>query len=228
MNDLPSLCVLIPVLGRPANAPKVIAILQAATPSATFMFLCSPTDSEEITACEQLGWTIVMEKPAGQGDYAYKLNHGYQTAIDHGYEWMFLGADDLVFHDHWYELCLDAHHRGNACVIGTKDLGNKRTMNGWHSTHTLVHRDYLECGTIDEEGIILCPLYQHEFVDDEFIHTARMRRTYVGSQAIVEHNHPDWGKAEWDDTYRKAQANRTIDQALYNSRRAMFASRQGR
>lgn len=226
-----ALLVGVPVLGRPQNAAAVAANLREATPGAHIYFLCSLDDEAQQGACLDAmtkdDLLSVMPEPAGLGDFAKKHNTGYRTAVAGDYEWYFVGADDLVFHPGWFDRCLEAHRKAGACVIGTRDLGNPRTANGWHSTHFLVHRDYLECGTVDEPGKLLHEGYSHEFVDDEAVQTARARRTYATSQAVVEHLHPDWGKAEWDDTYRKAQSGRAADQALFHSRRHMWNGRRG-
>ena len=217
-----------------------MANIREVTPHAAVCFICSPGDEAEIEAIaaiddERTMYVVVHWEP-GQGDFAKKHNQTYAQAVGSdgtdglllfplfqpGWEFYCVGADDLTFHPGWYDTCLAAHERTGACVIGTKDLGNQRTMNGWHSTHFLVHRDYLECGTVDEKGKLFHEGYSHEFCDDECIATARMRRTYSPSQAIVEHNHPDWGKAAWDDTYRKAQADRAVDAELFRQRRHMF------
>ena len=226
MTDLPSLLVGVPVLGRPANAAPLVSNLRETTPSAKILFICSRQDKDEIAAINALGLTpYLVGEMSDPGQFATKHNAGYKLAVDgdfEAFEWYFCGADDLTFHAGWFEACLEAHRKTGACVIGTKDLGNQRTMTGWHATHFLVHRDYLECGTVDEDGKLLNEAYSHEFCDDECIATARWRRTYAPSLAVVEHLHPDWGKAEWDDTYRKAQADRSADRVLFESRRHLF------
>lgn len=222
----PFLRVGIPVLGRPQNAATVFESILETAPDADILFLCSPGDDAEIEACQALAGAKVevMSFAPGRGDFSLKHNRGYKSAVAEEFDWYFVGADDLRFHPGWFEACLAAHDQTGACVIGTRDLGNARTMNGWHSTHFLVHTDYAECGTVDRKDVIFTESYHHEFVDDEFIATARWRKTYATSQAVVEHLHPDWNKAEWDDTYSKAQLHRGEDQALYNQRRHMFAS----
>lgn len=219
----------VPVLGRPANAAPLAANLRETTPDARVLFIASPGDDEELDAIDATGedMLVVTWEPE-HGDYARKINAAFRLAVEEGFDWFFQGADDLLFREGWYEACLAAHRVSGACVIGTRDLGNPRTMNGWHSTHSLIHRDYLECGTIDEKGIILHPGYSHEFVDDELVATARWRRTYSSSTAIVEHLHYDWGKAAWDPTYAKAQRDRGADMELFDSRKHMFGKGHAR
>lgn len=219
-----TLAILVPVLGRPHRVRPIVDSALKATPAATVVFVCNQGDAAELRACQETveATTVVVPWRAGPGDYAKKINHGFRAmAPDH--DWVFLGADDLVFHPGWWEACLAAHERTGACVVGTNDLGNKRTDGNGHSTHSLVSAAYLECGTADREGAILHEGYDHQYVDDELVMTARSRGTYVHEAgAVVEHLHPDWGKATRDATYRKAQRATAADRTLYRSREWMW------
>lgn len=218
--------VLIPVLARPHRVAPTVASLTASlkwTP-ARAVFLCSPGDDDEIAAVRRCDADLeVVAWPLGRGDYPRKINHGFRLAADRGYEWALLAADDLHFHPGWLEAALRAHARTGCCVVGTNDLGNRRVIAGRHATHSLVHRDYLACGTVDEPGRILTERYAHWFCDDEFCQTALWRRTFVAARdSVVEHLHPAWGKADDDDTYRKGQATIEEDRQLYESRKWMW------
>lgn len=216
--------VLVPVLGRPARAAAVADSIRNAEAAAEPLFLASPGDDDEIAACSHVGWTIVVDWKAAKADYAKKMNFGYEVARARGFEWIFLGADDLVFHPGWFAACVTEAARLNACVVGTNDMGNVRTKAGFHSTHTLVHRDYLACGgVVDDPTRILCERYDHQFVDDEFVQTARARDTFVSAgNAYVEHLHPHWGKAAPDATYAKGNAHFEDDRRLYEARKGMW------
>lgn len=238
-----SLAILIPVLGRPERVAPVLESALRATPDALVLFISSPGDEAEWAAIDAAGGHgIVVDWAPGVGDYALKINLGFGIltgraptlhhlytagrpipALGQGFEWLFLGADDLVFHPGWYEACLRRADSTGACVVGTNDLGNLRTSTGQHSTHTLVNAGYWECGTADEPNRILHPGYEHEYVDDELVHTARWRGTYAHCpEAVVEHLHPDWGKGVEDATYAKARAGRNRDTQLYDERERAF------
>lgn len=222
--------VLIPVLGRPQRAGPVAESILRDDRVVPF-FLCSPSDDAEIDACRSTGArTVVVGWPAGHADYARKMNHGYQLARAEGYEWAFLGADDLIFHPGWLDACLRVWERTYVCVVGTNDLGNSRVVAGHHSTHTLVHRDYLDCGGVaDDPTRLLCEAYSHNFVDDEFVQTAMYRDAYAHAHnALVEHLHPNWRKAEDDATYRKGMERFADDQRLFDRRRRLFPPRARR
>lgn len=228
-----SVAVLIPVLGRPERVRPVFDSLVASDPRADPWFLCSPDDAEEIAALEAIPkdeWVssglrrVIVGWPPGHADYARKMNLGYELARTDGYDWVFLGADDLIFHPEWLDRCLRVWERTYACVIGTNDLGNARVIAGHHSTHTLVHTDYLECGGVaDDPTRILCEAYDHNFVDDEFVQTAMARGTYAHAHyAMVEHLHPNWAKGQEDETYRKGVRRFADDQKIFARRRSLF------
>ena len=220
----------VPVLNRPANAAPLVTSLSETTAEATLLFLLSPEDRPELLAVDELLAERVrgqvMPFGPGRGDFARKHNFGFALALAEGFDWYFVGADDLRFHPGWFEACMLEQRKSDACVIGTNDLGNVRTSRGQHSTHFLVHTDYLECGTVDEPGKLFHERYWHEFTDDECVQTAKVRRTYAHAHnAIVEHLHPDWHKAARDSTYELAQAHRREDSALYHSRKSLWGRR---
>jgi hypothetical protein len=143
---------------------------------------------------------------------------------------MLLGSDDILFHPGWFDACLAVAARipGGACVVGTNDLCNPRVKSGHHSTHPLVNRDYIACGgVIDDPTRVLPEVYGHWFVDDEFVQTAQFRGTYVHAHdALVEHFHPAFGKAENDATYDLSKETVAADRALFNRRRSLWAGRR--
>lgn len=226
-----SVAVLIPVLDRPHRVLPLLTSLNDALPPPRGRwrnlrvepwFLCSQGDAAEAAAVEAAGMApVVVPWPATRGDYARKMNYGLrETDAD----WCFLAADDLAFRPGWLEAALACHAETHACLIGTNDLGNQRVVMGHHSTHTLIHRHYLECGTIDEEGIGLHEGYWHNFVDDELVATAVHRETWaVARDAHVEHLHPSWSKAKPDETYRKGSLHFEDDRALFQARSPLWA-----
>lgn len=224
--------VLIPVLDRPGRVQPLLTSLAETSPrSVRPLFLISLGDAAEREAVElavdpRMGDRadvphVQVPWPATRGDYARKMNYGIrETKAD----WVLLAADDLRFRPGWLEAALACHAATHACVVGTNDLGNERVTSGRHSTHTLVHRHYLECGTIDEAGILLHEGYSHSFVDDELIGTAAYRETWaVAQDCHIEHLHPHWRKAPDDATYRKGQEHFEEDRALFARRQPLWA-----
>jgi hypothetical protein len=207
----------IPVLGRPERARIVHAsATEATTVEHRVLFLCSLFDQTEIRACLRTGADVeVYPEAAGPGDWAKKLNWAIGMSDE---PYILLGADDLRFHDGWAEAAL----REGAGVIGTNDLHNPRVLRGQHSTHPLVRREYAELGAIDG-GPLLHEGYDHQYVDDEVVATAKHRGEWAfAAEAKVEHLHPYFQGAPMDKTYQKGMARIAADRALFQRRRRLL------
>lgn len=219
-----SLVILIPVLRRPHRIiPVLNSIRDNTSVEHRILFIASPSDSEEIGALQttkDVDFVVMDRDYEGRGDYQRKINYGYQITTE---PYIFLGADDLSFHPGWFEHAVQ-HMRGRVGVVGTNDLGNPRVKAGQHSTHSLVSRSYVDAwGTIDEKGKILHEGYPHEWCDDEFIGTARKRRAVAfAKNSIVEHLHPNWGKATLDLIYARQGERMKQGQELFRRRSRLW------
>jgi hypothetical protein len=221
---MPEILVAVPVLGRPQMAAQLVeSCREGTTVDHRIMFLCSPGDTDEIDACRatEADEVHVVTWQPGPGDYAKKINYAVRASEE---PWILMGADDICFCPGWAENALQCGQRGRAGVIGTQDWGNPRVMAGFHSTHPLVRRSYIEEeGTIDEPGKMLHEGYHHAFCDDELCGTAMWRRKWVFcAESEVPHNHPDWGLSPWDSTYEKGRASINEDRELFMSRKHMW------
>lgn len=219
--------IIVPVLRRPHRVAPLLESIDAATPEPhRVLFVASPEDEAEQKAIAAAGADVlVLDSPAGRGDYARKINLAYTVTDD---PLLFLGADDLCFHRGWLEAAVAAM-TGDVGAVGTNDLGNARVVRGDHATHFLVTRAYADRGTIDEPGKILHEGYCHNFVDDEFLATARLRGAVaMAPESHVEHLHPNWGKAPHDETYERGQAGFEVDRRHFNHRRHLWGQRERR
>lgn len=218
------IALLIPVLGRPQNAQPLVDSIHANTRTEhNIVFLASRGDDDQIEACRRTNAITVLVE-GGDCEYARKINEG--CTIDYWGtppEWVFLGADDLDFHDGWDLEAIAEHERTGKPVIGTNDCANPTVMAGRHSTHTLVHRSYIERGSIDDAAKLLHDGYSHNWVDNEFIDTARFRDAFsFAAESHVAHRHPIWHTAPDDDVYAKGRAGFHKDRRLYLSRRRLW------
>jgi hypothetical protein len=138
---------------------------------------------------------------------------------------LFTGADDLHFHPGWYEAARTmVTHDPRIGVVGTADLGNARTMDGTHSTHSLVARWYADAGgSVDADHQIYHEGYAHFFCDDELIQTAVARGAYAHAlDAVVEHLHPQVGKSADDATYHRGRATAPLARRRFRKRRPLW------
>ena len=214
-----NLAILVPVLRRPHRVKPLMDSIKRATPDARVVFITDPGDYEEhcAIAVERTPKTTVLTTG---GNYAHKINRGFEHCSE---RLLFLGADDLEFHPGWLEACVEKLEEG-ADVVGTQDLCNPAVIRGEHATHFLVMRDYVELlGTIDEAGKILHEGYEHEYVDNELIETAKARGVYAfANDAVVEHLHPLVGKAPTDELYDRMPARMKTGKAVYDKRRHLW------
>ncbi len=216
--------ILIPVLGRPLNAQKVAqSIFDHTKVPHMSIFLCSRGDYAEIDACRKTGSVVWLCEEDG---YAHKINVGCKVDLGSQSEFVFLGADDLAFHDEWDIEAISRYHETDKPVIGTNDMGNPTVIAGRHATHSLVHRSYLERGTIDDPTILLHEGYDHNWVDTEFIETAMMRDAFTFCfSSHVEHLHPIWRKGPMDVIYKRGQRRYHQDNRLFRERRRLWRER---
>lgn len=220
-----SVVVLVPVLNRPQAAIPLAASLRA-TSTAFLVFLMTAGDRREQHAIRAVQKRfdhveeVVVPFALGPGDYARKINHGVEVTSE---DWIFQGADDLRFHPGWVEAALDAADHTGCRVIGTNDLCNPRVIRGGHSTHSLVHRSYVEeIGTVDVPGKMLHEGYRHNFCDDELVTAAKGRGEFISAGgARVEHLHPNCADVEVDQTYQRA-----LDPSGFEADRSVFRARR--
>lgn len=209
------------MLGRPHRVEALLESLAAVTENYRVLFLLTPGDTDVIGAVENAGgdWVGVEHRP--RGDYARKINAGYRATTE---PLLFLAADDLRFHPFWLERASSLLADPRVGVVGTNDLGNRRVMRGDHATHALVRRSYVDVhGTIDEPGKILHEGYAHEYVDDELVGTAKHRGAWAfAPDSVVEHLHPQWGKAPNDPMYDAQTERMRVSRHLFIRRRRLW------
>ncbi len=219
--------ILIPVLRRPHRVMPVVESALENTPDATVFFIATDGDGPELDAIEEAraAYACVLYgivPPSRYGDYARKINYGYRHTDE---EFMLFAADDVEFHPGWFESAV-ALMSDEVAVVGTQDLANRRVLRGEHATHPLVARWYVDqVGTIDERGKALHEGYLHEFVDDEFVETAKAREVWAFCHdSVVEHLHPAVGKAAMDDLYAEEPRRMVQGRILFQRRRKLWTS----
>jgi len=209
--------ILVPVLRRPHRIRPLLDSIDRATPEPhRVCFIPSPDDLPEKEAIREAGGEILLEDGGG---YARKINRAASATEE---PLLFLAADDLHFHPGWLAEAKRLLTEGIG-VVATNDLCNPRTMRGELATHPLVTRDYVELGTIDEPGKLMHESYPHEYADAELTETAKHRKAFAyAPNAIVEHLHPDAGKAPTDALYAARPERMRTGQRIFRTRRALW------
>ena len=183
--------VLVPILGRPPHA-MIDSLEQSTETEFKVFFICSPGDEtvEECRIYDRYVTWVVEWKP-GRADFAKKINWAYARTSS---PWIFTGADDLRFHPDWDTEALRL--ADPALVIGTNDLHNPAVQADDVRHPLLIARVYIETygGTYDGSGAVFSEVYDHQFVDTEFVEVAKQRKRWIfAERSVVEHLHPVWG-----------------------------------
>jgi hypothetical protein len=143
-------------------------------------------------------------------------------------DWIFLAADDVRFHPGWDTEAMDCHNITGMMVIGTNDLHHPEVVAGRGSTHWFVKKEYLDTygGTMDRSYPVLFN-YKHNYVDAEFIETAKAHKQFIScSKSVVEHMHPAWGLGEMDEAYQKNIDTSAEDALTFESRKHLWQGYQ--
>lgn len=215
------LAILVPVLGRPHRVKPLLDSIEATTPGARVLFLADPDDEAEIEAIEResIRGDLCVKMDTQGGNYATKINRGVGLTSE---SYLFTGADDLHFTPGWFEVARRLATDAIGC-IGTQDLCNRRVIRGEHATHFLLTRAYAEQPCIDGSPGPIFQGYEHEFVDDELIGTARHRSAYAfAADAVVEHLHPQAGKAPSDALYAAQGERMERSRPLFEERSRLW------
>lgn len=221
--------VIVPVLGRAHQIEPLLESLAAVTTTDyRVTFVCSAGD-EALDICKATEADVIVTTwEPGRGDFAKKVNLGYRATEE---EILFQAATDLRFFPNWDTEGLRVARVTGAGVIGTNDLGNALVRRGHHSTHSFFTRAYIEeyGGTTDGTGEVFSEVYDHQYVDNEFVQVAMSRQMWAfANRSIVEHLHPLWNKGEMDETYEKAFREADADSQLYLQRIRTFRHRRHR
>lgn len=223
--------VVVPVLNRQKNVAPFLNSFLANTPKdrAEVLFVTSNSCQDEINEIKKFEGPIhIGIAPDEVLSWAKRINWGINysennTKLDSPSTWVLCAADDVVFHPNWLEEAEKAAKDFNG-VIATNDLGSHAVMVGQHATHPLVSRKYVkEQGTVDEAGKFLHEGYRHNYVDLELVATAKKRNAFKAAlDCKVEHFHPSWKKAEWDNVYQIGQDHLNQDRQLWVNRSNKF------
>ena len=215
-----AVAVLIPTLGRPNRIQPLLDNLNATTTGDfTAYFIVEQDDAPTIDAVRQAGAGLIIND--GPPTYASCINTAYRQTDE---PYLFLGADDIVFLDRWFEAAVAEMADSKVGVVGTADPHHPLPD---HSSHSLVRRRYIEeqSGCMDLRDTVLYP-YRHGFTDHELVGVAKSRHAYrYCESSCVEHHHPGWdslgrvrGGATLDATYQKGNRHHRLDTMTFIER----------
>jgi GT2 family glycosyltransferase len=205
----PDVAVVIPSVNRPEQLKRNLEQLLTTAPDAEVVLVLQPEDKASRDVAKEFSVIVADQEPGVGPVAAWNVGAAKTNAKN-----FVLGADDLWFHDGWYEEAL-AQMAGvnNYGVVGLNDLS---PWEGRLATHYMISRAYAVC---EWGGVIVCPHYKHYFLDNEATERARRDERYVWAEnAIAEHMHPAWKKAVVDDVYSLGQEQGKDDGAVFQRR----------
>lgn len=201
--------VLLPVLYRHENLRRVLQSLKDTAPDINVIVAVEPDDAHCIAVANEHGASYTRCPKPRQGcaqawNTALRNAPGTATAF-------VLGADDIIFHDGWFEAATGFLERlGGDGLVGFNDLHKQPPM----TTHYMMTRKHM----IEVNGgVMACPHYVMENVDVEAIARAERAGKYIyAPDAIVEHL---WNGRKPDKYYLEAQRYRNKGRNMLEERR---------
>lgn len=196
------LVVIVPTLARPqALRPLAESFAETTTTTFRILFIVDPDDAPTWRAFESLEHEFPeIDALAFAGNYVQKTNIGIRSTTE---PLLLPGADDIRPHAGWLEAA-KAHMTDEIGFVSLNDLGNHDVMAGTYATLPLVARWYVDL--LDDD--LYHAGYHHNAVDVDASLTARARGAFAyAPDALMEHLHPAWEKAEVDGTHRRGGMN---------------------
>jgi len=189
------------------------------------VFVCDPEDGREQKAIrsalvDDTYGPLRVDLLEHDGGYAGKINAAVRATEE---PLVLLAADDLEFHEGWFESAVD--HLGNGVeVIGINDLID-RPHRPTHATHFLMTRRYATQACIDGSPGPLFAGYMAWHCDDELIGTATSRGVYAyAMDVVIEHLHHVNGKAGDDETYQLGRFHAKDDRRTFRGRKQLWGA----
>lgn len=213
--------ILVPTLGRPWAIGPLACNVADVTPAGVYelVFVVDHDDQDSREAAEQAGGMTVVV--VHDGTYPVKIHAAYEAS---SMPFVVPTADDVVFHEGWYE-AFEAAIEDGVDVLGTSDL-TPITADGRHATMPIIRRSYIEepGAAWAETGTVFHRGYHHGWVETETCQLAMHRGVWkFTDRCVIEHKHPDWGTRPADETDRKGnQAHKGHDYALFTERQRQW------
>lgn len=182
---------LCPTRGRP---DKFQRMLDSANDTAEGFFSISVyVDEDDRLKDKYPSWVSIgrpmMLGPAYQ--YLYEQSDSASSDI------IMMCADDLIFKSKgWDTRVKELMPSDGIGLVSYDDLGTHE--NRKEDGHPFIGRKFIE--TI---GYLCHPLMNHSLIDNWLAIIARKSKRYFYSDISIEHAHPKYDKASWDETYSR-------------------------
>ncbi len=203
-----AVAILIPLM-RPQNLASVVDSISASTDDYHVVVMAATGPCAD--AARSLPVTLVEDDG---GTWPQRINRGYKATTE---PFICTGADDTWFMPGWFEAALIAMNAlpNGSGVVGLNDCYNPV------GNHFLMARDYVETlgGVMNEPGVAVCELYEHQYCDDDIRATANFHgRWAMAMDAKIDHRHVGRGMAPMDEIYQIGEATAAQGYAIFHGR----------
>lgn len=216
------LAIVIPTLGRSQVLVQLCANIADTTPVGSCDVVLV-VDDDDIDTLRVLEYMPNIRVLFGDGGYPGKANVGFNGTEA---PFVLIAGDDVNFHHGWYNAGLSPFMDESICVVGPNDL-SPATEGGENATMPIVRREYIDLhgGAWRSPGLVFHEGYHHNYTDTELWFLAKHRGVaHYAEDCVIEHMHPDWGKADEDETYKRgARTDFDKDAALFDARKAQWS-----
>lgn len=225
LNSDAELAIIVPVMKRPKNASTFMESLKRHTDmdKVRVYAIADFADDATISAWEQMGAYVIL---ADRGEtFAAKVNQGYEITCE---PWLLFVGDDVIFHAGWHEAATATAGDGYSVIAindGTRDDLDEL------ATHAMMRRSYIDDvgASLEGPGTVAWQGYHHWCPDLEWSLLARDRGVYAAAHdSHVEHMHPNFGKADEDEVYKKGQATSRWDRRNWALRKQDYVRKRGK
>jgi hypothetical protein len=215
-----NIAIVVPVMARPKSAePFMDSLAKSGAGDHHVYVVADRHDTRTIAAWKRTAATVLI---ADRGPtFPNKCQQAYEQTDE---PWILLTGDDVRFHPGWWQAARDAAVDG-VSLISTNDLGNPYVASGELAIHPIIRRSWVDDhgASWDGPGSIVHQGYAHGWSDWEWSTKAHAEGAFVyAPDCVIEHMHPVWKRAEFDETYVAARRGTKAGRQLF-ARRAEAA-----
>jgi len=215
------LAIIVPVIRRPAAAPRFMASLAASSVEVPVYAITDQADSSTRRAWLHAGATV-MTSTRGH-TFPQKAQFAYEHTTE---PWLLLIGDDVDFKEGWFDHAAVWMHNRRVCLIATNDMHNPFVLGGTHATHPIIRRSWInDAGASwDGPGFVAHLGYTHACVDSEWSARAWEDDVFQFVEGCkIEHLHPTWGTGRRDPVYELGMKHYHQDHELFRTRQEKYA-----
>lgn len=199
-----SIAILCPTRGRPGRFSQM---MESAVKTARnkFEVLAYVDEDDPCRDDYEATWANVLVGPRINLGPSYEVLRKKTDA-----DILMMGADDLLFRTKNWDLLVEAATpKDLISVVSFEDGGNFGSKEDGHP--------FIGRGFIEAIGCITSPNLGHSCIDNWVVEIAKKAGCFRRLDLLIEHIHPKYRKAEWDQTYKDNSKDQKLkDGAIFS------------